>query len=415
MSDTPVDVLLPRLRELGVAPVVEGPDGVVRVARRDAHRAGPRGTARPAGSPSRSPAQAARTAATVTAIRAGDRAAAVRPAPSSAPARQSPASALAPLREAIEAGSTVWIGYVDNDGSTHERVVDPKRRRRRLAAGVRPPLRGGPVLRRAPDLLRPRPLTPPWVEPSLARGRAGSSCWAAGVVPSLHDRTRDRRRLHRARAGRLAGDPLAASRRTSAAGRSPRPAGSPPTSAALCDERDHHASVDLRYPDLVHVMSTTHFMNGLTDRDVDAGAGDQRDGGRARLPQHPAGQHGRSRSRSTPWTSTRCGRSGRRSSATCPSTPRRASRSLAIIDPEGIGPSVLVPADGRAADRAQPDPPRRRRARTTSPSSGSRRPSPPAAAGQRREGEGVLGARRRRGQRGVHLHLAGPGTEVAEP
>jgi len=38
--------------------------------------------------------------------------------------------------------------------------------------------------------------------------------------------------------------------------------------AALCDAHDHHASIDLRYPDLVHVMSTTHFMNGLTDRDV---------------------------------------------------------------------------------------------------------------------------------------------------
>ena len=38
--------------------------------------------------------------------------------------------------------------------------------------------------------------------------------------------------------------------------------------AELCDQRDHHASIDLRYPDLVHVMSTTHFMNGLTDRDV---------------------------------------------------------------------------------------------------------------------------------------------------
>lgn len=38
--------------------------------------------------------------------------------------------------------------------------------------------------------------------------------------------------------------------------------------AALCDERDHHAAVDLRYPDLVHVMSTTHFTHGLTDRDV---------------------------------------------------------------------------------------------------------------------------------------------------
>src|SRR3954447_13995086 len=39
--------------------------------------------------------------------------------------------------------------------------------------------------------------------------------------------------------------------------------------AALCDERDHHAAIDLRYPDLVHVMTTTHFRNGLTDRDRD--------------------------------------------------------------------------------------------------------------------------------------------------
>lgn len=126
VSDTPLDVLLPRLRELGVAPVVEGPDGVVRVARRDAHRAKtPRssGPGRRAGASAR---QVAHTAATVNAIRAGDRAAALRPA-SAGPSRQSPASAMATLREAIEAAATVWIGYVDGDGSTHERVVDPQR------------------------------------------------------------------------------------------------------------------------------------------------------------------------------------------------------------------------------------------------------------------------------------------------
>jgi 4a-hydroxytetrahydrobiopterin dehydratase len=39
--------------------------------------------------------------------------------------------------------------------------------------------------------------------------------------------------------------------------------------AALCDERNHHASVDLRYPDLVHVTSTTHSLDALSDRDVD--------------------------------------------------------------------------------------------------------------------------------------------------
>ena len=39
ISTVPVDVLLPRLRELGAAPVVEAPDGTVRVARRDLMRA----------------------------------------------------------------------------------------------------------------------------------------------------------------------------------------------------------------------------------------------------------------------------------------------------------------------------------------------------------------------------------------
>jgi predicted DNA-binding transcriptional regulator YafY len=38
-----------------------------------------------------------------------------------------PASALAVLREALEAGRSVWIGYVDNHGTTQERVVDPVR------------------------------------------------------------------------------------------------------------------------------------------------------------------------------------------------------------------------------------------------------------------------------------------------
>ena len=38
--------------------------------------------------------------------------------------------------------------------------------------------------------------------------------------------------------------------------------------AGVCDSQDHHASVDLRYPDLVHVVSTTHYLGSLTDRDV---------------------------------------------------------------------------------------------------------------------------------------------------
>jgi 4a-hydroxytetrahydrobiopterin dehydratase len=38
--------------------------------------------------------------------------------------------------------------------------------------------------------------------------------------------------------------------------------------ADVCDEQDHHASLDLRYPDLVHISSTTHYLDALTDRDV---------------------------------------------------------------------------------------------------------------------------------------------------
>ena len=83
VSDVPLDVLLPRLRELGSAPVVEAPDGTVRLARRESLRA--RVTRRRSGPPGPRPAGprdaqaaarlAARVASTVTAIRAGDRAA----------------------------------------------------------------------------------------------------------------------------------------------------------------------------------------------------------------------------------------------------------------------------------------------------------------------------------------------------
>jgi hypothetical protein len=136
VSDVPLDVLLPRLRELGSAPVVEAPDGSVRLARREVQRT--RGARRPATAldlPPSGPLDArhtarfsARVSATVTAVRAGDRAAANRPEPALRAAEPStPASTLAVLREAVETGSSVWIGYVDNQGATVERVVDPVR------------------------------------------------------------------------------------------------------------------------------------------------------------------------------------------------------------------------------------------------------------------------------------------------
>jgi len=122
VSSTPLDILLPRLRELGVSPLVEAADGSVHVARPDRVRARQgRG-----GTPRRTEAArvAARLVQVVTAIRAGDRAARTR---SPGTAQLTPIGSLAALREAVEAGRTVLIGYVDNQGVSSERIVDPVR------------------------------------------------------------------------------------------------------------------------------------------------------------------------------------------------------------------------------------------------------------------------------------------------
>ena len=124
ISTTPLDVLLPRLRELGAAPVVEAADGTVRVTRPDQLRArNPRTGSRAAG------AVVAREAAHATqvlaAIRAGDQVTASRPA---GPVETlTPSGSLAALREAIETGAAVTIGYVDNHGTRTERLVEPVR------------------------------------------------------------------------------------------------------------------------------------------------------------------------------------------------------------------------------------------------------------------------------------------------
>lgn len=120
ISTTPLDVLLPRLRELGAAPVVEAADGTVHLARPDQLRARtPRETRRPAVAAR----EGARIAAVVTAIRAGDQAAATRPHRD----QLTPADALAALRAAVDAAEEVVITYVDNHGTITDRVVTPAR------------------------------------------------------------------------------------------------------------------------------------------------------------------------------------------------------------------------------------------------------------------------------------------------
>jgi hypothetical protein len=122
VSTTPLDVLLPRLRELGVSPLVEAADGTVHVARPDRLRARP---SRRGGTRRTEDARLeARLVQVVTAIRAGDHAARTRP--TSTP-QLTPIGSLAALRDAVESGRPVLIGYVDNQGVSTERIVDPVR------------------------------------------------------------------------------------------------------------------------------------------------------------------------------------------------------------------------------------------------------------------------------------------------
>ncbi len=120
VSTAPLDVLLPRLRELGAAPVVEAPDGSVHIARPDVLRA--RTPQSRGGTQERATRESAGVARVVAAVRAGDRAVAERP--TSAPTL-SPSDSMTALRQAVARGSTVLIGYVDNHGTSTERIVDP--------------------------------------------------------------------------------------------------------------------------------------------------------------------------------------------------------------------------------------------------------------------------------------------------
>jgi len=125
ISSTPLDVLLPRLRELGAAPAVEGADGSVRVARPEPLRARtPREKRVGSSHARRAVRETARVAAVISSVRAGDEIAASRPTATIAQPL-SPTGAVAALREAIDAGSPVTIEYVDNRGLAASRVITP--------------------------------------------------------------------------------------------------------------------------------------------------------------------------------------------------------------------------------------------------------------------------------------------------
>ncbi|MEW2356314.1 helicase-associated domain-containing protein [Spirillospora sp. NPDC029432] len=124
--------LLEALRQMGLAPVAESPGGGIIVTRPDVLRADPPPTAeivrvRPGGEP----ADDSMIAAAVRALRAGDEAA--RHGAEQArlrtgePPRSPAAATVDRLREAVTRGVRVWIGYLDQQGRSSSRIVEPVR------------------------------------------------------------------------------------------------------------------------------------------------------------------------------------------------------------------------------------------------------------------------------------------------
>ncbi|MFI0351636.1 helicase-associated domain-containing protein [Actinomadura sp. 9N407] len=128
--------LLAALRAMGLAPVAEAPGGGIIVTRPDVLRADPPPTAEimrvRVGTEQ---ADASMISAAVRALRAGDEAARhgaeharLRAgAPAGDPPRSPAAATVDRLRAAVEQGIRVWIGYLDQQGGSSSRIVEPVR------------------------------------------------------------------------------------------------------------------------------------------------------------------------------------------------------------------------------------------------------------------------------------------------
>ncbi|MFF7982188.1 helicase-associated domain-containing protein [Streptomyces sp. NPDC007901] len=124
--------LLEGLRAMGYAPAAESAEGDVLIARAHAHRTPPRTAPEPV--PDGPPApDATLLAAAIRAIRAGDLAATTPRKPVGTAARggelprTTAAETLATMQAAVLTGDTLWIGYVNAEGTASQRVIAPIR------------------------------------------------------------------------------------------------------------------------------------------------------------------------------------------------------------------------------------------------------------------------------------------------
>ncbi|MFI1363084.1 helicase-associated domain-containing protein [Streptomyces griseochromogenes] len=124
--------LLEGLRAMGYAPAAESAEGDVLITRADARRTPPRTAPEPVpdGPP---PPDATLLSAAIRAIRAGDLAATTPRKTAGAPLaggelpRTSSAETLATMQAAVLTGGSLWIGYVNAEGSASQRVIAPIR------------------------------------------------------------------------------------------------------------------------------------------------------------------------------------------------------------------------------------------------------------------------------------------------
>jgi len=122
-SAAPVGQVLEVLRSLGYAPAAEAPDGALLLAAPEARRT----PVRPRPSrPSETVLGEEQARLAVTALRAGDVASRASRRGVTVASRTSTADTLAFLQEAAREGRQVWIGYVDAQGRSTSRVVEPR-------------------------------------------------------------------------------------------------------------------------------------------------------------------------------------------------------------------------------------------------------------------------------------------------